>query len=52
MERTNERISEILDVGELFVPVMNQKSAGKNPQDQKAEIREEWFCRERSQHWI
>ena len=38
MQRANERIGEILDVGELLVAVVNQQRAGEHPKQEQTEI--------------
>ena len=38
MQRANECISKILDIGELFVTVVNQQRAGEHPKQEQTEI--------------
>ena len=38
MQWTHESVCEILDVGELFVTVVDQQSPGEDSQNQQAEV--------------
>ena len=38
MQRANECISKVLNIGELFVTVMNQQCAGEHPEQEQTEI--------------
>ena len=43
MQGPNESISEVLDVGELLVAVVNQQNTGKDAKDQEASVSEKWL---------
>ena len=50
MERTNKRIGEITDVGQLFVTVVHQKYAGEDAQHEQPEVGEERTGEESPKH--
>ena len=52
MKWADEGVSKILDIGELFVTMVNEKGACDDPQNQNSEIRKERFSRNGSQHLV
>ena len=51
MQRANERIGEILDVGELLVAVVNQQRTGEHPKYQQTQVAGDGTRKDGSNHY-
>ena len=52
MQRPNEGISEILDIGELLVTVVNQQDTGEDAKNEQSCIREKRLRKDGSEHVV